>query len=215
MTLDRRALLRNQLRAFLRAAAGRDLYVMFPMISGIREFREAKQTLHIEVEQEKMRGGRLPKNIKVGTMLEVPSLIFQLEGLLKEVDFISIGTNDLMQFLYAADRGNPTIWNRYDPLSPALLKVLKYVNEMCLKAGIPCSVCGEMAGRPLEAMALVGLGFNRLSMNPTSLGAVKAAIRSMDKGKVNAYLNRLLATVPGSIREHLRLFAVDHGIFIG
>jgi len=215
MTLDRRALLRNQLRAFLRAAAGRDLYVMFPMISSIREFREAKNTLNIEIEQERTRGSRLPKSIKVGTMLEVPSLVFQLDGLLKEVDFVSIGTNDLMQFLYAADRGNPTIWNRYDPLSPALLKVLKYVNDMCLKAGIPCSVCGEMAGRPLEAMALVGLGFNRLSMNPSSLGAVKATLRSMNQKEVTPYLNRLLSTVPGSLREHLRLFAVDHGIFIG
>ena len=86
---------------------------------------------------------------------------------------------------------------------------------MCLKAGVPCSVCGEMAGRPLEAMALVGLGFNRVSMNPSSLGAVKAMLRSMNQGEVSAYLNRLLATVPGSLREHLRLFAVDHGIFIG
>ena len=126
-----------------------------------------------------------------------------------------MGTNDLMQFLYAADRGNPTIWNRYDPLSPALLKVLKYINDTCGKAGIPCSVCGEMAGRPLEAMALAGLGFNRLSMNPSSLGAVKATLRSMNQKEVASYLNRLLLTVPGSVREHLRLFAVDHGVFIG
>jgi phosphotransferase system enzyme I (PtsP) len=215
MTLDRRALLRNQLRAFLRAAAGRDLYVMFPMISSIREFREAKQTLFLEVQQEKLRGGRLPKNIKIGTMLEVPSLIFQLDTLLQEVDFISVGTNDLMQFLYAADRSNPGIWNRYDPLSPALLKVLKYINDMCKSKGIPCSVCGEMAGRPLEAVTLIGLGFRTLSMNPASLGAVKSAIRTANQGELKQYLDRLLSTVPGSLREHLRLFAVDHGIIIG
>ena len=215
MTLDRRALLRNQLSAFLKAAAGRDLYVMFPMISCVREFQEAKNTLLMEMEQEAERGGKLPKSVKIGTMLEVPSLVFQLDELLKEVDFVSIGTNDLMQFMFAADRGNPTIWNRYDPLMPAFLKVLKTVNDKCLKAGVPCSVCGEMAGRPLEAMTLVGLGFRSLSMNPASLGAVKAAVRSMHRAELEAYLKRQLSTVSENLREYLRLFAVDHGVFIG
>ena len=215
MTLDRRALLRNQLSAFLKAAVGRDLYVMFPMISNVREFQEAKNTLLMEMEQEQMRGGKLPKSVKIGTMLEVPSLIFQLDELLKEVDFISIGTNDLMQFMFAADRGNPTIWNRYDPLMPAFLKVLKTVNDKCLATGIPCSVCGEMASRPLEAMTLVGLGFRRLSMNPAALGAVKAAIRTVHQAELEAYLMRQLDMVSGNLREYLRLFAVDHGVFIG
>ena len=215
MTLDRRALLRNQLCAFLKAAAGRDLYVMFPMISGVREFREAKNTLLKEIEQERTLGGKLPRAIKIGTMLEVPSLIFQLDELLKEVDFISVGTNDLMQFMYAADRSNPTIWNRYDPLMPAFLRALKTINDKCLRAGIPCSVCGEMAGRPLEAMTLIGLGFQSLSMNPAALGAVKATVRTLEQKELKTYLDRLLGSVPGNLREHLRLFAVDHGVFIG
>ncbi|MBQ7413561.1 MAG: phosphoenolpyruvate--protein phosphotransferase [Alphaproteobacteria bacterium] len=215
MTLDRRALLRNQLRAFLRAAAGRDLSIMFPMIATVPEFREAKKTLMMEIEQEQARGGRLPKSIRIGSMLEVPSLIFQLETLLPEVDFISIGTNDLTQFLYASDRGNPTIWNRYDPLSPAFLRVLKYVVEICRKAHVPCSVCGEMAGRPLEAMTLIGLGYQSLSMNPTSLGAVKAMVRSVNQRELSDYLNQQLSLSVDSLREQLRIFALDHGIFIG
>ena len=215
MTLDRRALLRNQLRALLRAASGRDLSLMFPMIATVQEFREAKKTLQLEIEREKNRGARLPRQIRVGTMLEVPSLIFQLETLLPEVDFLSIGTNDLTQFLYAADRGNPTVWNRYDPLSPALLRVIRYVNDKCREQGVPCSVCGEMASRPLEALALIGLGVRSLSMTPVSLGAVKAMIRTVDGQELTAYLNRQLDLADDSLRESLRLFAVDHDIFIG
>lgn len=214
MTLDRRALLRNQLRAFIRAAAGRDLYVMFPMIASVREFCEARKTLMMEVDREKRRGGTLPRMIRVGTMIEVPSLIFQLERLVREVDFISVGTNDLAQFLYACDRGNPMIWNRYDVLSPALLKALKYICDVCHQARIPCSVCGEMASRSLEAVTLVGLGFRSLSMTPSSLGAVKAAIRTMDQKHLAAYLEKQLVTTSGSLREKLKMYARDHGILI-
>ena len=215
MTLDRRALLRNQLRALLRAASGRDLSLMFPMIATVQEFREAKKTLQLEIEREKSQGAKLPRQIRIGTMLEVPSLIFQLDSLLSEVDFLSIGTNDLTQFLYAADRGNPTVWNRYDPLAPALLRVIRQVGNRCREKGIPCSVCGEMAARPLEALALVGLGIRSLSMTPVSLGAVKAMIRTVDLQELAAYLNKQLDSADDSLRESLRLFAVDHDIFIG
>lgn len=214
MTLDRRALLRNQLRAFIRASAKRDLRIMFPMIASVEEFLDAKRTLMMEVEREKRRGSLLPTSIKVGTMIEVPSLIFQLDRLLQEVDFISIGTNDLAQFLYATDRGNPLIWNRYDPLAPPLLKALKYICDACQKANVPCSVCGEMAGRSLEAIALVGLGFRSLSMNPAALGAVKAAIRTMDQAQVGSYLEKQLQTSTRSLRETLKMYAQDHGILI-
>lgn len=214
MTLDRRALLRSQLRAFIRAAVGQTLYIMFPMIATVQEFREARRTLDMELDHERTRGHRLPRDIKVGTMLEVPSLIFQLEQLIGELDFLSIGTNDLAQFLYATDRGNPMIWNRYDPLSPALLRVLKYVNEVCQRAGVPCSVCGEMAGRPLEAITLVGLGFRSLSMNPAAMGAVKAAIRTLNQGDLANYLDRQLSASADSLRDKVRLYAADHDIFI-
>ena len=187
---------------------------MFPMIASVREFCEARKTLMMEVDREKRRGGTLPRMIRVGTMIEVPSLIFQLERLVREVDFISVGTNDLAQFLYACDRGNPMIWNRYDVLSPALLKALKYICDVCHQARIPCSVCGEMASRSLEAVTLVGLGFRSLSMTPSSLGAVKAAIRTMDQKHLAAYLEKQLVTTSGSLREKLKMYARDHGILI-
>jgi len=214
MTLDRRALLRNQLRALLQAAVGRDLYIMFPMIATVQEFREAKNTLALEIDHLRAKNDRLPNKIKVGTMLEVPSLIFQLEQLLPEVDFISVGTNDLAQFLYAMDRGNPTVSNRYDTLSPAMLRVMRYICEMCARFRVPCSVCGEMAGRPLEAITLIGLGYRSLSMNPSALGAVKAAVRTLDGTALSAYLDKLLTSASASLREPIRLYASDHDIFI-
>ncbi len=214
MTLDRRALLRNQLRAFIRAAADKELRIMFPMIADVDEFREAKKTFQMELERERAQGGKLPRSIQIGTMIEVPSLIFQLENLLKEVDFISIGTNDLAQFLYATDRGNPLIWNRYDTLSPPLLKALKYICDCCREANVPCSICGEMAGRSLEAVALVGLGFRSLSMNPSALGAVKAALCTMDQATLGAYLEDLLNTSTHSVRDKLKMYAQDHDILI-
>ena len=214
ITLDRRALLRGQLRAFIRACEGKELKIMFPMISSINEFIDAKKTLQIELERERQKGGILPSAVKVGTMLEVPSLIFQLNELVKLVDFISIGTNDLAQFLFATDRGNPMIWDRYDSLSPAMLKALKYINDICKEAGIPCSVCGEMASKPLEAMALVGIGFTSLSMTPAALGAVKAVVRSMNQKEVSDYLKTQLSLPSATIRDKLKSYAMDHGIFI-
>ncbi len=214
MTLDRRALLRNQLRALLRAAVGRDLYIMFPMIASLRELRDARQTLDMEIARETSHSGKLPKSVKVGTMIEVPSIVFQLEQVLKEVDFISVGTNDLAQFLYASDRGNPMIWDRFDSLSPALLRVLKYINDMCRQAEVPCSICGEMAGRPLDAVTLLGLGYRSLSMNPASLGAVKAAIRTLNLRDLTPYLEKQIASATDSLREQLRMYMIDHGIFI-
>lgn len=214
ITLDRRSLLRQQLRAFIRAVSGNDLYVMFPMVTDIDEFVAAKKTLQIELEREKEKGGILPASIHVGTMLEVPSLLFQLKELLPLVDFVSVGTNDLSQFLFATDRSDPNIWERYDVLSAPMLRMLKYVADLCNEMNVPCSVCGEMAGKPLDAVALVALGFKRLSMNPSSLGAVKAAVLSMNMKEVQEYLLSILTSKSHSLREKLRLFAVDHDIVI-
>lgn len=214
ITLDRRAILRGQLRAFIRAAEGKELKIMFPMISDIHEFLDAKKTLQIELEREHQKGRILPSSVKVGTMLEVPSLIFQLEELLPYVDFVSIGTNDLAQFLFATDRGNPVIWDRYDTLAPAFLKALRYVNDICKKSAVPCSICGEMASRPLEALALIGLGFTSLSMTPSALGAVKAVVRSTNQKEVAGYLETQLSTSSASIRDKLKSYAMDHDIFI-
>ena len=214
VTLDRRAILRKQLRAFIHAGAGKTLYVMFPMISTVAEFNQARQTLEWELQRERELGHSMPEEIKVGTMLEVPSLLFQLEELVKYVDFISVGTNDLTQFLFATDRSNPLIWSRYDTLSPPFLRMMQFVQQTCEKAKIECSVCGEMASHPLEAVALIGLGFKKLSMNPAALGRIKAVIRSMNQEKVHEFLLRYLSDTTATLRPLLQAYVTDHEIFV-
>ena len=214
VTLDRRAILRKQLRAFIHAGAGKTLYVMFPMISTVAEFNQARQTLEWELQRERERGCLMPAEIKVGTMLEVPSLLFQLEELVKYVDFISVGTNDLTQFLFATDRSNPLIWSRYDTLSPPFLRMMQFVQQTCEKANVECSVCGEMASHPLEAVALIGLGFKKLSMNPAALGRIKAVVRSMNQEKVHEFLLRCLSDTTATLRPLLQAYVTDHEIFI-
>lgn len=214
ITLDRRAILTTQLRALIRAADKKDLYIMFPMITNIKEFKEAKETLLLELEREKNKSGIEPKSVKIGTMIEVPSLLFVLDELVKYVDFVSIGTNDLAQFLFATDRSNPMMWGRYDTLSPVFLKVLKKINDACIKQGIPCSVCGEMASSGLDALALIAIGFENLSMNPSSLGQIKAVIRSMNKKETESFILSHLDDKQESLRDLIRSYAIDHNIMI-
>jgi phosphotransferase system enzyme I (PtsP) len=147
-------------------------------------------------------------------MLEVPGLLFQLEQLLEEVDFLSVGSNDLMQFLFATDRGNPRLSDRYDTLSPAALKMLKTVADACNAADVPVTVCGEMAGRSLEAMALVGLGYRRLSMANPSIGPVKEMTRSLNVKDLQGFMAPLLNSPEHSLRGKLRSFALDHGVAV-
>ena len=152
--LDRPALLRRQLRALLLAAAGRPLSVMFPMVATVAEFCTARGLLLAEAERVRPA----PESLQIGTMLEVPALMWQLPELLREADFVSVGTNDLLQFLFAADRGSPVLAGRYDVLSPAMLSLLAGLAAQANAAGVPLSVCGEAASRPLEAITLAGLG---------------------------------------------------------
>ena len=214
ITLDRRAILRKQVRAFLRAAAGKELNVMFPMISNLNEFEEAKETLMIELEKEKRRGREVPKKVNVGLMIEVPALIFQLDAILEKADFISIGTNDLAQFLFACDRGNPRLTERYDVLSSPFLKMMGEIVEKANKHGVYCSVCGEMAGNPIEAMALIGLGFRNLSMSGSSFGRVKSMVRSANAGDLSDYIHTILKSQKKSLRPQLISYAYDHDIEI-
>jgi phosphotransferase system enzyme I (PtsP) len=214
ITLDRPALLRQQVRALIRASAGMNLSVMFPMIAEVGEFIAAREILDAELAREKALGHELPLAIKVGTMLEVPALALQLESLLPLIDFISIGSNDLTQFMFAADRGNPRLSERYDPISPPMLSFFKDILKKCEAHGVTCSVCGEIAGRPFEAMTLIGLGFRHLSMPAPSLPAVKAMIMTLEAGKLGAMLDYLLAGSYRSIRTELKGFAVDNGIFL-
>lgn len=214
ITLDRRAILRKQVRAFLRAAAGKELNVMFPMISDLSEFEEAKETLLIELEKEKRRGTPVPSKVNVGLMIEVPSIVFQLEDVLKQADFISIGTNDLAQFTFACDRGNPRLTERYDVLSSPFLKLMGDIVSKADAAGVYCSVCGEMASNPIEAMALIGLGYRNLSASGSSYGRVKSMIRSINVEEVSDYVKNLLKSQKRTLRPQLMAYAYDHGIEI-
>lgn len=212
--LDRPAMLRKQLRALLRAHAGRELCVMFPMIAEVAEFDAAKAILDMERQRLDREGRPPPSRVRVGAMIEVPSIVWQLPVLLRRVDFLSVGSNDLMQYLFAADRGDPRLANRYDALSPAMLGVLRQIVTSCDEAGVPVSICGEMAGRPLEAMTLIGLGFRSLSMSPPAMGAVKSMVRSLEVGPLRDYLAGQFGKSGHSLREKLRGFARDHGVAI-
>ncbi|MBS0220576.1 MAG: phosphoenolpyruvate--protein phosphotransferase [Proteobacteria bacterium] len=212
--LDRPAMLRRQLRALIQAASGRPLSVMFPMIADVSELLAARRLLDLELERAHRRGLPEPKRLRVGIMFEVPALAWQLDGLLPHIDFVSVGTNDLMQFLFAADRGNTRVAGRYDTLSPALLRLLHFVVEKTRPAGVDLAVCGEMAGRPVEALALLAIGVRTLSMSPASIGPVKAMIRSLDLAEVSAFVSSALTQPDRPLRETLRLFAADHAIEI-
>ncbi|HEX9523013.1 MAG TPA: phosphoenolpyruvate--protein phosphotransferase, partial [Reyranella sp.] len=212
--LDRPAMLRRQLRALILAANGRPLSVMFPMIADVSELLSARRLLDLELERGKRRGQALPERLRVGVMFEVPALAWQLDSLLPQVDFISVGTNDLVQFLYAADRGNNRVAARYDSLSPALLRLLHFVVEKVRPAGVDLAVCGEMAGRPVEALALLAIGVRTLSMAPGAIGPVKAMIRSLDLDEATGFMNAALTQPDRPLRETLRLFACDHSIEI-
>lgn len=212
MTLDRPTILRGQLRALLQAAAGGELRVMFPMVAEVAELEAAKRLLRLEMERLRARGAALPERLEVGAMLEVPSLYWQLPALLQRVDFLSVGSNDLFQFLFACDRGNPALVDRYDVLSPAALSFFRDLVERCRAAGVRLSVCGEMASRPLEAMALIGLGVRELSLAPSEVGPIKVMLRSLDAGALAGYLHRLLDLADHSLRGRLQAYAQDHGV---
>jgi len=214
LALDRDTLMKAQARALLEAAAGRELQVMFPMVSEPWEFDAAKAI----VEEQRLwlanRKKALPNRIRYGAMLEVPSLAEMLDVLLPKLDFLSIGTNDLTQFLFAADRSNPRLAERYDWLSPAILRFLRRIVKACDKYEVPLGVCGEMGGRTLEAMALVGIGIRRLSITPAGVGPVKAMIRSLDARAAGAMMERLLRKPPDNFRSALADWAAKNDVVI-
>ncbi len=211
--LDRPAMLRKQLRAFLRAARGRPLGIMFPMIAEVAEFDAARTLLALECERLERDGLPLPP-LRIGAMVEVPAMLWQLPAILARADFLAVGSNDLLQYLFAVDRGNPKVAARYDALSPPVFNLFADLLEHARSAGVPVSLCGEIAGRPLEAMAMVGLGFRNLSMAPGGFGPVKAMIRSLTLAPLAEYLTDLRRSPAHSLRDHLRAFAADHNVQI-
>ena len=207
MGLDRPALLRLQLRALIWAARGRPLRIMFPLVASVDEFRAARAFVDAELAWAQRRGRPAPSRLDVGAMIEAPALLWHLDALLPMTDFVSVGTNDLMQYLFAADRGNPRVAERYDPLSPPALRALQQIQIACAETGTPVSVCGEMAGRPLEAFALVALGFDRLSMPPAGIGPVKQMVLSVDREAAQRGVLSLLKGASGSVRNEIETLA--------
>ena len=208
--LDRPALLRRQLRALLLAAGGRRLDVMFPMVATVAEFRAARALLLAEAARVRPA----PQPLRIGSMLEIPALMWQLPALLREVDFLSVGTNDLLQFLFAADRGTPALAGRYDVLSPPVLDLLAELVARCREAGVPLSVCGEAGSRPLEAITLVGLGIGTLSMPASAILPIKALLAELDLGAFASFLASVRRSSDGaaSVRERIAAWARDHGL---
>jgi phosphotransferase system enzyme I (PtsP) len=212
--LDRPGLLRTQLRALLRAGSGRALKIMFPMISTVDEFDQAKELVERELTHLRRHSHKLPDQVEVGSMVEVPSLLYQLDELLERVDFLSIGSNDLVQFLYAIDRGNPRVSGRFDALSAPVLRALKDIADKASVHGKPATVCGELASHPLGALALVAIGYRSLSLTASAVGPVKAMLLDVDCRKAAAFLCPLIEKASGGvpIRAQLEKFAAESGL---
>ncbi|WP_028969502.1 phosphoenolpyruvate--protein phosphotransferase [Sphingomonas sp. URHD0057] len=215
LSLERSTLMKAQARSLIEASGGRVLRVMFPMVSEPWEYEEARALFEEQVEWARKSHRKLPSRIEFGAMLEVPSLAEMLDQLLPRVDFLSVGTNDLTQFLFAADRSDPRLAERYDWLSPAILRFLKRVLDAARAHGVPARICGEMGGRPLEAMALIGLGAENFSITPAAVGPIKAMVRSLDAAAVRARVEQLLEHPPKDMRRTLGDWARRHSVTIG
>ena len=212
VALEREGLLKVQARSLLEAAAGRTLNVMFPMVTEPWEFDAARAVFESQRAYLKGQKKLLPEAIRYGAMLEVPALAEQLDVLAPKLSFLSIGTNDLTQFLFAADRANPKLAERYDWLSPAILRFLKRVMQSVAGHNVDVTVCGEMGGRRLEALALMGIGIRRLSITPASVGPIKELVRKVDLEEIGAAMNGWLAAPPRDLRAALIAWAQERGI---
>ncbi len=212
LALARSGLIAAQTNALLEAAAGRTLSLMFPMIAEPWEFEAARAIVEERVRKLRKSGTPHASEVRFGAMLEVPALAMALDELLPRLDFLSIGTNDLTQFLLAADRGNPLLADRYDWLSRGVLRFLQLVVDQAKAADVPVSICGEMGGRPLEALALLALGVERLSITPAGIGPVKAMVRSATLAPLKARMRQWLETPGANIRSELTAAAAEQRI---
>ncbi|UJQ93856.1 phosphoenolpyruvate--protein phosphotransferase [Mariluticola halotolerans] len=205
LALDRPGLLRTQVRALLQAADGRPLKILVPMVTEVAEFRQARQVIKKEWERLKRTGAPVPEKIELGSMVEVPSLLFELDHLMPEVDFVSIGSNDLVQFLTATDRANPRVARNYDPIALPRLRALRLIVDSAARYNVPVTMCGELAGRPIEALALLSIGMTRLSMGASSIGPIKEMILSLEIEPIRTAVAAALSEGAdgGSIRDLL------------
>ncbi|MBB3955440.1 phosphoenolpyruvate--protein phosphotransferase [Novosphingobium sediminicola] len=212
LALERDSLLKVQARALLEASAGRVLHVMFPMISEPWEFDAAKAVFEGQLAHLRKLGKTPPEAVKYGAMLEVPALAEVLDLLLPRLSFLSIGTNDLTQFLFAADRSNPKLAERYDWLSPAILRFVRRIAAAGHAHNVPMTVCGEMGGRQLEALALLGIGIRRLSITPAGVAPIKDMVRRVNLAEISAAMEGWLAHPPASLREEMTAWAAQRGL---
>lgn len=214
LSLDRPGLLRTQLRALLKAASGAELKMMLPMVTEVSEIRQVRELMQKEIQHISKFGHQLPKKLQFGAMLEVPALLWQLDELMDEVDFVSVGSNDLFQFAMAVDRGNARVSDRFDVLGRPFLRILRDIVRAGERNKTPVTLCGEMASKPLSAMALLGIGFRSISMSPTAIGPVKAMLLGLDIGRLSEVLMAALDDdTPGvSVRDLLVRHAEEHNI---
>jgi phosphotransferase system enzyme I (PtsP) len=214
IALDRPALLRYQVRALVAASTNRVLRLLLPLVTDVDEFNRGRALIDRELERARLLSLPMPRQTLVGAMLEVPALAFMLPQILRSADFVSIGSNDLLQFVFAVDRTNPRVAKRYDPLSPAILTLVRQIVKSAAEANGEVSLCGEMAGRPLEAMALIGTGLRTLSMQAPNIGPVKLMIRSLDSRDITDFVDRQCDRSDHSLRTRLSAFAAERGIVI-
>ena len=210
--LDRPAILRRQFRALIHASGERQLDIMLPFITQVSEIDEARKLLNMEIERAKNEEMPVPKKIRIGTMIEVPAILWQLPALMKRVDFVSIGSNDLLQFIFACDRGSQRVSDRYDTLSPEVMRIMKTIVAECNNAGVEAGFCGEMASKPIETMALIGTGLRSFSMPPAAIGPIKAMVRSLNVAELSSYMQDVMSSSESSIRRMLEEYAKKNSI---
>ena len=207
MSLDRPGLFRMQVRALLHASAGKTLHLMLPMVTEVWELEKARELIDFESQRLKQFDRQGPSEVKIGVMIEVPAIMWHLDDLFKIVDFASVGSNDLMQFLFAADRSNTNVADRYDTLSEPAIRSLKRIIDHAEKHNTPLELCGEMAGRPIEAMALIGLGYKTISMPPASIGPIKSMIRKVSYSDLREIMIGCLKDRSNRFRPRLEEYA--------
>jgi phosphotransferase system enzyme I (PtsI) len=200
-SLKREDIFRTQLRAILRAAAFGNVRVMFPMVVGLEDFRRAREIVSQTHAALKGEGIATPEHVPLGVMVETPSSVFAIDLLAREADFVSIGTNDLIQYTLAVDRGNEAIAEIYEPLHPAVLRAVRTVLDAGRRHGIKVAICGEMAGEPLYAVLLVGLGLVDFSVSPYLVPEIKTILKACDSTEAARFADRCMSLpTPGEVR---------------
>jgi phosphotransferase system enzyme I (PtsP) len=204
--------MRVQVQALVRGSHGRPLNIMFPFVTEAAEFEAGRALVLDEVERERALGHTVPAALRIGAMLETPSLAFAPNRFFERADFISVGGNDLKQFFFAADRENELVRRRYDMLSTCFLSFLSTIVARCAAHGTPLSFCGEDAGRPVEALALAAIGFRSLSMRPASIGPVKALLRQVHLESVREAIEEASANDAPSARPAVEAYLARAGV---